>query len=402
MKKVTTKSGIAIALVLLMGLVALLGGCTPADKEVEATKAPVKDEATKAPEKEEATAVAEELIPITVGVAPYPMYQQFQMAVDRGMDEVFGLDITIKQMSSTSVGYENLLRGDIDVSSGAIADHVVVMETTPEIISYMPVGIFQGFFYVARAEDTMSWDDAVEQLGAEGAKMQQIEQMKGRTFCIIPQRKAFVMSTITQAGLTEDDVEFLYFADDQKAGTAFLSGQGDYYMGSLPQQTAIIKQGDGTEYINAGGWEIMGAAGLWYDTMLTTEKFFTEKKDAAERLYALMCALVNVFDKDMIAFSTDAVEVFKSVGATFTVAEYIEFQTEFDDFMSLEEANDSFFNPEHDMYWKNAVDFQIEQALVDGALKTSKDAADFYQQGEDLFKSVMANQELVDLINSYK
>ncbi len=240
---------------------------------------------------------------------------------------------------------------------GAIADHVPVFETSPDIVSYMPVGIFVGFFYVARAKDTSSYAALVSKMGADAAKKFQIEHMKGRTFDIIPQRKPWIISTISQYGMTENDVKFLYFADDQKAATAFLAGQGDYYMGSLPQQTAILDKG--ADYVNAGGQEIMGSAGLWYDTTLTTREFYKNKPEAAARLYALMCAMANVFNKDPVGFSKGAVNVFKAIGVTFTVEQYIQFETVHDHLLTFEEARSTFFNPQGNMYWKLGVDYQI-------------------------------------------
>lgn len=404
--KVQKIKKVLMAVVSITTCLVFLVGCTQPNAEV--TEAPETDsevdreidDTTVDSSDTDALASFEEIIPVKVGVGPYPMYQQFQLAADRGIDEIFGLDIEVSQMTSTSVGYQNLLRGDIDVSTGAIADHVPVFETSPEIVSYMPVGIFVGFFYVARAEDTSSWEDLISQMSYEEAKEYQIEQMRGRTFAIIPQRKPWIISTISQLGMTEDDVDFLMFADDQKAATAFLTGEGDYYMGSLPQQTAIINEGP--EYVNAGGQEIMGDAGLWYDTTLTTRSFYEEKPEAAERLAALIYAMANVFYKDPVGYSRDVVEIFKSVGTTFTVEEYIEFETVYDELLTFEDAADTYFNPDSDMYWKNGVDYQINLFVEDGSLKEDHNSEEFYGQAQELFETIRNNPELVNLIKSFE
>jgi ABC-type nitrate/sulfonate/bicarbonate transport system substrate-binding protein len=341
-----------------------------------------------------------DILPVNVGVGPYPMYQQFQMAAEDGTDKVFGLKLTVSQVTSTSVGYENLLRGSIDVSTGAIADHVPVFETSPDVVSYMPIGIFVGFFYVGRAKDTTAWPDLVSKMGLEAAKKFQIEQMKGRTFAIIPQRKPWIISTISQFGMTENDVKFVFFADDQKAATAFLAGTGDYYMGSLPQQTAILDKG--ADYVNAGGQDIMGDAGLWYDTTLTTNKFIVDNPEAAARLYALICAMTNQFNTNPVGFSTHAVKVFQSIGTTFTVEQYIQFETVYDHLLTFEEAGATYFNPDSWMYWKKGVDYQVAQFVADGTLKQTHDSEQWYGQGQKLYESVAARPGLVALINTFK
>ena len=57
-------------------------------------------------------------------------------------------------------------------------------------------------------------------------------------------------------GIGIDEVQLLNFADDQKAATAFLSGTGDFYIGSLPQERRLLSMED--RFVNAGGSEVLG------------------------------------------------------------------------------------------------------------------------------------------------
>ena len=97
-------------------------------------------------------------------------------------------------------------------------------------------------------------------------------------------------------GLTEDDVTLMKFADDQKGATAFMRGTGDISIGGLPQAKRLLGMPD--QYVNIGGDEILGPAGLWYDTNITTKKYITENRESCLRAMAAFYRAIRLFDKD--------------------------------------------------------------------------------------------------------
>lgn len=341
-----------------------------------------------------------ELTKVKIGVTPYPMYPLYNIAEELGIDKEFGLDFEISVFTGTATAAQALTRGDMDVTAGCIAEHLALVKGSPSVVNFAPLGDFKGFFFVGRESDFVPWDDLVEDIGLEAAKKQRLNEFKGKTFCVIPQRKPLIVDALNQVGLTEKDITLMYFADDAKAATALLSGEGDIYIGSLPQQRAIMQE---EGYVNVGGADILGPAGLWFDTMLTTDDFLINNRETAIRLLAVQFATVAEFDKD-----TDRIA---EIGAKHHTQnsnietppeEWKLFMTQFDDYVSLEEAKEGFYNPESDLYWNIAVEYNIDMLIEDGTLDEGTLGITYYGEGEKLFNELLQRQDLLDMIAKHK
>ncbi|MGD8449934.1 MAG: hypothetical protein PVF36_11955, partial [Desulfobacterales bacterium] len=243
----------------------------------------------------------QKLTPVKIGLTPYSMYQVWPVAHKLGIDKEFGLDFVIKEFAQTAPGAQALVRGDIDISSNCIAEHLAAIKGAPQLKSFSSLGYFKGFFFVGRKGKIKPFDELTKSMGVEKAKKYRLMEFKGKTFCEIPQRKSFILDTIGQVGLTEKDVKFLNFADDQKAAVAFMKGSGDFYIGSLPQQQKLVEISD--KFVNAGGSEILGSAGTWYDTMVSTDKFMKENRETAIRTLACLYKTIRYFHNNHHKFA---------------------------------------------------------------------------------------------------
>ena len=339
----------------------------------------------------------QEMYKVTVGVAPYSMFMLWHVAKEWGVDEEFGLDLNLKDFAQTSPASQALARGDVDLVTTCIAEHLSIIKGAPNIKAYSSLGFFKGFFFVGRAEDMVPWDDLVAEKGLKTAKAERLGEFAGKSFCIIPQRKPLIIDAIKQVGLTEDDVTFVNFADDQKAATAFMTGEGDFYIGSLPQQQKLV---DMDEYINVGGVDILGPAGVWYDTMVSTDDFMVGNRESALRALALLYRMVELFDEDPDAFSeTAAAELSVLTASEFTPEAYKTFQTVNDDFLSIEECEATMYNPDDPLYWKNPVEFYIDLSVESGDLGEAVSADEYYGESEALFNELLSRDDLMDLIH---
>lgn len=341
-----------------------------------------------------------ELTKVSVGLTPYPMYTVFSVAKELGIDQKFGLDLDLKTFTGTAQGAQALTRGDVQISAACIAEHLAAVSGSPTLTNFAPLGNFKGFFFVGREDEWTPWDDLVEECGGdiEKAKEQRLLEFEGKIFCVIPQRHALILDAISQVGLTEDDVTFMDFGDDAKAASAILSGTGDLYIGSLPQQRSLVAQGG---YVDVGGSDILGPAGLWFDSMMTTDAFMTENRETALRLYAVMFASIAAFDSDPDAYSEIAARLYtETSGVETPTEEWKTFMTEFDDLVSLDEAKEGFYNPDNRLYWANAVDYNIELLVSEGSLKEGVTGEQYYGESEKLFNELLTRDDLVKLINS--
>ncbi|MBA7614747.1 hypothetical protein ES703_22016 [subsurface metagenome] len=334
---------------------------------------------------------------VRIGLAPYTMFQIWIVAHELGIDKEFGLDFEVKEFTGTLPGTQVLIRDDVDITVNCIAEHIAVIGKAPQVKNFSSLGFFKGFIYVGRKTEWKPFDDLVEGMGLEKAKESQLKQFRGKEFCIIPQRKPLVADTIAQVGLTLDDVKLLNFADDQKAAMAFMRGAGDIYMGSLPQERRLLKMSD--QYVNLGGTEILGPAGLWYDTMVSTEKFMKENRETALRTIAALYRTIRLFDEQPEKVGKiGAAAISRMTGGEFSVEEYITMQTVYDDFLSIEELLAGMYNPYSPLYWKNPVEYYIKMAVEQGDLDEVVPAEDYYSQSEELFWELLKRKDLLQFI----
>lgn len=337
-----------------------------------------------------------ELTKVRIGIAPYTMYQIWPAAKEFGIDKEFDLDLDLVSIVATVPGIQLLVRGDLDISSNCIAEHIAAIQNVPQVKGFSSVGFFKGFFFVGRKGEVKPFDELAKEVGAEKAKEMRLNEFKGKEFCIIPQRKPLIADAIAQVGLTVDDIKLLNFADDQKAAMAFMRGSGDFYIGSLPQQRKLVKMAD--RFVNVGGSDILGPGGLWYDTMVSTEDFIQNNRETALRLLAVLYRTIRLFDAQPENVSeVGAAGISKATGGDFAVEEYITMQTVYDDFLSIEEVKEGMFNPQSPLYWKNAADYYIKLTVEEGDLDKSVDLEDYYPW-EDLFKELLERKDLMDKI----
>ena len=340
----------------------------------------------------------DEVYPVKIGIGPYPMYQVFNVAKEWGLDKLCGIDITIVPFTNSAPGYQANVRGDIDVSYGCVDEQVAVMKGCPDIRHFIPLGFYKGFFFVGRAEDIKPWEDLKAEMGLEAAREYRRNEFKGKTICIIPQKEPLVVDMLEQVGLGADDVNFMEFADDAKAATAFLAGNGDFYIGGIPQQTYLLNQGNGA-FIDAGGYEILGPAGAWYDTFSSTDEFMINNREAALRTLACCYLAEKKFNEDPEKFAeVAAAGLSKISGAEFSVDEYLEMQTIYDIFQTLEECEKNVYNPDSDYYWRKPVEYCINNAIKVGTLDESYTADKYFGEAEKLYYELLEREDLMQII----
>jgi len=345
----------------------------------------------------------EDLTTVKIGITPYSMYVIWAIADAWGIDEDYGLDVQLSSFPGTPQGAQACIRGDVDISSACVNEHLACVETCENLVNFSPLGDFRGFFFVGREGDVVSWDELLKSYDGdvEKAKEERLNEFKGSSWCVIPQRKALILDAISQVGLTSDDVEFVEFADDAKACEAFLAGEGDYYTGGDQQQMALMNMGG---YVNAGGTDILGPSGIWYDTFVCTREFLEEKYDLARTIYECQLATVNAFwNNTQNAAEVASAYLTEITGSEYSVEDWLEMQTEWDIYVSLEDAEKYFFNKEdHSHYWKGGADYNVELFMADGTLSKPVDTEYYYKQSEEMFFDILDDSDAVKRIEAYK
>jgi ABC-type nitrate/sulfonate/bicarbonate transport system substrate-binding protein len=339
------------------------------------------------------------LTTVKVGIEPYTMFMLWPVAHEMGIDKEFGLNFDIMEFASADTANTALARGDIDIAGSAISFHMAAVKGAPQLIGFSSLSLFKGFIFVGRKGAIEPYSQLVQEKGATEAKKYRINEFKDKNFCIVAQNEALLLDTLSQVGLTLNDVKLSEFADDPAAATAFEQGTGDFYIGSLPQEQKLLGIPD--KFINAGGTEILGPAGLWYDIMISTDKFMKDHKETALKTLAVMYKTVNFFSTRQQKFAEIAAEKLTAYnGATYSASDYITFQTEYDTFLTISDLKAGMYDPSSSMYWKNPAQYIINLDIQQKVLDSSVTADAYYGAQEALFKELLTRQDLMSKIGN--
>jgi len=376
---------------------AILPGC--AAETTGETSAPETVVVTETVVVEKTVEVEKELTPVRIGVAPYSMFVLFMASKEVGFDKEIGLDFKIDEFTSTAPAVKAMLSGDIDIASNCINEAVPYIKTAPQVKTVLPLGFFKGFIFIGRKGEFKPWDELVAEMGLEKAKEFRLNEFKGKGILGIPFRFSLVNDAIGQVGLTEKDYIAKTYADDQLAATAFINGDGDIYTGSLVQEMRMLKE-MGDKFINLGGQEILGPMGLWYDTLVSTEKYVTENKEALLKTMAVEFRTIRAWDEDTMKIAPIMRKnINRLTGAEYSDEEYIELQTVYDDFQSMKDCKEALFNPESPLYAKIATDYNIKAAADAGTIDKVVPSEDYFWW-EDIFKEFLTRNDLIEYVDS--
>lgn len=338
----------------------------------------------------------------TVRMALQPLldYVPWVFAQEHGLAEEQGITLEFSYLSQINTALQAMARGDLDVVSTCTACNMPYVASVPTLRDVLTINQFKGFIIVGRT-GAPEFDKLVANGATEDEARSEIYQyIKGKTF--IGNEAIFgalVDGLLEYSSLERSDIKIIDLADDAKAATAFLQGQGDFYMGSLAQESKLL--GDyPDQFVNVGGPEVLGPGGLWYGTSAVEERYLEANPETVERLVAIWMRTARYLNErpDMvIPVLKDALN--EHAGATFTngeIKDQIEHYLQFTD--PTVAAADT-YNPESSLYWRRSLDFYAEQNLKNGSLPKSADV-DALSQQENVYNEVIQDKALMEWVNS--
>ena len=338
----------------------------------------------------------------TVRIALQPLldYVPWVFAEEHGLAEEQDLTLEISYLSQINTALQSMARGDLDVVSTCTACNMPYVQSVPTLRDVLTINQFKGFIIVGRTGapeyDKLISDGATE----EEARSEIYDYIKGKTF--IGNEAIFgalVDGLLAYAGLERSDIEIIDLADDAKAATAFLQGQGDFYMGSLAQESKLL--GDfPDQFVNVGGAEVLGPGGLWYGTAAVDESYLKSNADTVEKLVAIWMRTARYINEEpdlVIPVIRDALN--EHAGATFTDDQIKDQLANYVQFTDPTIAADETYNPDSSLYWKKSLDFYAEQNIASGDLPEGTDL-DALNRQEDVYRDVLENTQLMEWVNS--
>jgi ABC-type nitrate/sulfonate/bicarbonate transport system substrate-binding protein len=370
---------------------------------ISPTEAPVEAAAPQETESEEPaeTAGEVELVPVRVSVAPYFDYQAVTLADQLGWDEELSIDLQLTYMADDPAQVAALTNGSTDVSSLCLVCAFKFYAQQPELRTFVTTNQFKGFAVIGRMGEAKTYDELLEELGdPEQAKQATLEQFKGSNWAIHEASfRSLISAMLSQAGMTLDDINIISFADDQKAALAFIRGEGDFYTGSLPQEARML-QDFPDQFVNVGGHEIIGPAGLWYSNYNALESWLQNNEDAALKLMAM-----NYRYNRMVLECPDkaapllAEVVNTQTGSNFTPENVLVILDEFEQYRLPEQDKAETFSPDSDAYWGHTAEFYMKEQISTGEVPEGTDPDEFNPMKEWLDK-LLAREDLMSWINA--
>jgi ABC-type nitrate/sulfonate/bicarbonate transport system substrate-binding protein len=236
-------------------------------------------------------ATAGGLTTVKVGTQPYFDYQFFKVAHQLGIDKEFGLNLVdVPEPGQTA--YPQLARGDIDIAASCESCALPAIANFPKLRNFMITNLFKGFVLIGRAEggrpEHKTHADFLRENGGDKDKAAAdfVATLKGRSFAINPAADGSLLGALLEhGGLTPDAVKVISFPDEAKAALAFISGAGDYYFGSLPQELRMLTSSDlKGRFVEAGPAELFP---LNYANFAATSDWLASHEDTATRLVAV-------------------------------------------------------------------------------------------------------------------
>jgi ABC-type nitrate/sulfonate/bicarbonate transport system substrate-binding protein len=314
-----------------------------------------------------AAAAAPALQTVKIGVGPFLDNQTLDLGEQLGFAKDLGLRIKSTILPSNNAIYQAIRTGDIDVGAGTLRGLQPIVKSAPELRNFMFKDQFLGFFFVGRKGSTPVYADLVAG-GASpaAAKAQVLRSFVGKSFDLIKlQNFAPLASGLKAGGIDPSKVKINDFSDDAKAALAFEGGRGDFYTGALPQQSKLLLDHP-DKYVNVGGYEILGPAGLSYDTWATSDRFLTSKPAIARKLVALQLRVARYIRERLPQAAPKlAALVTKASSTELPVSTVKLLASQFTKFLTPADLTDGVFSSASPVHWENEAKLDAEQNAKD-------------------------------------
>lgn len=339
---------------------------------------------------------AQEPKTVRIGLTPFFDYQAWGVAQALGLDKEQGIALEPVAVTSGANGVAALRQGSLDLTASSQVGAFPFYKQVPALRTWIILDQFKGFIVVGRKGKTDTFGDLSAKVGPAKAKEDILNSFRGKTFVINPTNfLPLVKAAIGQVGLTVDQVKIAEFPDDAKAALAFETGVGDFYMGSLPQEAKLLSQPD--RYVNVGGHEILGDAGLWFSSTVGLAPWLESNKETVMKLLAVWYRTVRyINEKPDSVIATWTKRINQQAAAAFTEDDMRNI-LKLLYYPNIEEAKKTFYNKESPLYWKRSINYYVPQ-------NADKLPADFdsgkYNIEETLFLEFLKRNDLIAWVNS--
>ena len=391
--------------VILMVVMAFVAAACGSDSESDITTAPPTTAApapettmTEAPV--DLTTIDGEVVTVTYAEKTNFDDMMWRIATDRDLFTQVGIDFNVLPF----IGFAGpqLAAGEVDIAASCPICAVTSYENFQNYRNFMITNQFKGFIVVGRI-GVKTYDDFLTELGddVQAATSAFVESLRGTTFPTTEANIGLLDGLMGQADMTSDDLDLVIFPDTTKSGLAFISGEGDFYVGGLAQVARMLfgPELEG-KFVVGAPYPAFGPSGLWYSTMGTTQEYLDENPEVILRLLAVWYRASKYLDEEPEYAAPFVVGVMQErTGELFAPDDMLGILTELNYFAPMDIAGDHYFNPASEFYHGNSIEFLFERAKVREQVPLDFEWETF-EVSEEWFNKLLARQDLVDYVNA--
>jgi ABC-type nitrate/sulfonate/bicarbonate transport system substrate-binding protein len=298
-------------------------------------------------------AIAAETTLVRFGVSPFQDTLVPIVGEKEGWYKQEGLDVRFRLLGWTEV-MEGLSSGQIDVAISNISSIVATHGRNPDLVYWYGTNPFDnGFALMIRPDHKLKTLAEVETTVHDRNEAIRLTaaQLRGRTIITTgnTDMEQGVAAAVKRGNLIfPRDVRIIDLNPDQGLA-AFLRGEGDAYIGGIPQRTRATKE---------GMLEMLTGSDLGpppINGLVTTRQFAQEHQDALLKLLHVWFRTVRYIDKNIDAGGGIIISKLNaSSGAQFTAADFRRFWNHYEHYpANPHEAQALILDPRGRNYWRS-------------------------------------------------
>jgi ABC-type nitrate/sulfonate/bicarbonate transport system substrate-binding protein len=292
------------------------------------------------------------LTQVTFAVSPFQDTLLPIVGKEKGWYREEGLDVEFKVLGWTEV-MEALSAGGVDVAINNMSAVVSTHEQNPQITYWYGLNPFSdGFALMIRPDSKMKTLEQIrkEVDSYEEAIKKTAAQLKGKTVVTtaMTDMEQGVAAVAQRGGLNfKEDIRILDLNPDEGLA-AFLRGEGDAYIGGVPQRSRAAKEGMRSMITGAD----LGPPPI--NGLVTTKDFASENRDVMLKLMRVWFRTVNHMNRNLEDGASIIIERLNSTsGAQFTLEDYRQVWNDYEEFpASPSEVEKMILEPGGRFYWE--------------------------------------------------
>lgn len=296
-----------------------------------------------------------QLTKVRYGVSPFQDTLVPMFGKEKGWYEEEGLDVEFKILGWTEVqeALSSAAQNRIDVGINNISSIIATNQNNPNLVYYYGFNTFDnGFALMIRPDSSLKpLNDFIDSgLSREEAIKSTAAQLQGKTVITTSNTdmEQGVAAAAKRGGLDfTKDLKIINLNPDEGLA-AFLTGQGDAYIGGVPQRTRAAKEGmiemlTGTDL---GPPPING--------MVTTKTYADTNQETLNKLLKVWFRIIQYINANLDEGAESIVEILnENSAANFTIEDFKNFWNKLEHYPPTPKAiQEDILSPTGNNYWR--------------------------------------------------